>query len=112
MPRARSKETIRQTAAAYDDETHSSGCLSFMLPPLAVLLVGALLTAFAFNPPIQSVQAQPISQPITQPTTQPIAQPTQPVQLVQLVAPVAPIAPITSTQISVVFTPEVQYWAS
>ncbi|MEW6028844.1 MAG: lytic transglycosylase domain-containing protein [Chloroflexota bacterium] len=49
MPRARTTQSPhRQTAAA----STGSGCLSgFMLPPLAVLLFGILLTAFVYGQP-------------------------------------------------------------
>jgi hypothetical protein len=111
MPRARSKQTFRQTAAAYDETQHGSGCLSFMLPPLAVLLVGALLMAFSFNVPTQSVQAQAVvTTPAPSVQVQPVvATSAQPVQA----EPFAPSSPqIASGQISSVFTPEVQFWSS
>ncbi|MCL4530836.1 MAG: transglycosylase SLT domain-containing protein [Chloroflexi bacterium] len=58
MSRARYNEQIRQTAAA-NETSNASGCLSlFLLPPFAVLVVGALLAVFAFNSSAQAVLAK------------------------------------------------------
>lgn len=63
MPRARPSHPPRQTAASEP----GSGCLSgFLLPPLAVLFVGVLLSLLAasVNPPLQagtSLQWTPVS---------------------------------------------------
>jgi soluble lytic murein transglycosylase-like protein len=57
MPRA-SQNNNWQTAAAEDDE--SSGCFSFLLPPLVVIFISLILSSFALKAPVQ-VQAQPIS---------------------------------------------------
>ncbi|MBI3739750.1 MAG: transglycosylase SLT domain-containing protein [Chloroflexi bacterium] len=57
MPRARSYQNIRQTAAAYE-ETNGSGCFAFILPPFSVLLIGALLALFAFRTPEPSLNMQ------------------------------------------------------
>ena len=53
MPRARTHQQYsRQTVAA---DENAGGCLSFYaLAPLAVLFIGALLTAFAMQLPIQT----------------------------------------------------------
>jgi transglycosylase-like protein with SLT domain len=77
MSRARSIENSPQTAAA--SETQGGGCLSaFILPPLAVLLVGTLLSIFALHTSARSID-------------------------VKMSSPGA-------TQLSPVFTPEVQFW--
>ncbi len=54
---SRARHHLPETAAAY--ETQGSGCLSgFLLPPLAVLLVGSLLAVFAFKTSAQSLPMQ------------------------------------------------------
>ncbi len=58
MSRARYNDQIRQTAAA-NETSNASGCLSlFLLPPFAVLFVGALLAIFAFNSSVPTVLAK------------------------------------------------------
>lgn len=57
MPRA-SQNNNWQTAA--DEQDESSGCFSFLLPPLIVIFVSLILSSFALQSPVQ-VQAQPIS---------------------------------------------------
>lgn len=82
MSRARTSSTNRQTAASLQ----GNGCLSgFLLPPFAVLLVGVFLGVFVkgLNPP---VRAGNVSNP-------------------------GEAAGLSSTQISPIFTAEVQYWA-
>jgi len=60
MPRARSTKVYRQTAATPQD--HGSGCLSdFLLVPLAVIVVSAVLASFAWNQNIQVNNLPPIS---------------------------------------------------
>lgn len=87
MPRARtSYSSNRQTAAS----AQGSGCLSgFLIPPLAVILVGLLLAFFVkgLNTPVQAESL--ISVP-------PVA---------------AQSAAIPSSGISPIFTPEIHYWA-
>ena len=62
MSRARYNQDSWQTAAAY--ESQGSGCLSgFIIPPLVVLLVGALLAFFAFNTSAQSIPMQTTTGP-------------------------------------------------
>ena len=84
MPRARTSHTSnRQTAAS----AQGSGCLSgFMIPPLAVILVGLLLATFVkgLNTP---VMAESISTTSEIPTV------------------------ALSTQLSPIFRPEIHYWA-
>jgi len=62
MPRARHNSNIRRTAAANGNDGSGclrSGCaLQFVLPPLAVLLVGALLAIFAVQVPVQATPLQ------------------------------------------------------
>jgi soluble lytic murein transglycosylase-like protein len=142
MSRARSNSP--STAAAF--ESQGSGCFSgYILPPLAVIVVGALLALFAFSltprdlnaqaaapgTPAQSplldaaVQAIPPA-PITAPADpsasassgsasadQIAGPPPAPQSPLQLTFPDASVqvAPSTSTQLSPVFTPQVQYWA-
>jgi soluble lytic murein transglycosylase-like protein len=58
MSRARHKYQTRHTAAA-NETIRASGCLSsYLLPPFAVLFVGALLAIFAFNSSGQAVSAR------------------------------------------------------
>jgi len=94
MPRARTSYTSDwQTAAS----TQGSGCLSgFLIPPLAVLLVGVLLTFFVKGLSIP-VQAESL----------PPATPANAESSAKLVANV----PTISTSLSPIFTPEIHYWA-
>jgi soluble lytic murein transglycosylase-like protein len=88
MPRARTSYTSnRQTAAS----AQGSGCLSgFLIPPLAVLLVGLLLVFFVkgLNTPVQAEGLASLSTISENP------------------------AAIPSTGLSPIFTPEVHYWAN
>ena len=109
MPRARSSYTPDwQTAAS----AQGSGCLSgFLIPPLAVLLIGVLLAFFVKGLNIP-VQAATLPQTTTVSATQ--ASPTLPLPL-QIVGLAADIAsaekPATSsTSLSPIFTPEVPTW--
>jgi soluble lytic murein transglycosylase-like protein len=115
MPRARSSYTSNwQTAASMQ----GSGCLSgFLIPPLAVLLVGLLLAFFVkgLNIPVQAEGLPPDA----------------PASLVIKTSSVAPLIPVqsngasldmaivdksaalpSSSGISPIFTPEIQYWAA
>jgi len=87
MPRARtSYPSNRQTAAS----VQGSGCLSgFIIPPLAVLLVGLLLAFFVrgLNTPVQAES------------------------LVSASTVEERSAAISSTGLSPIFTPEIHYWA-
>ena len=87
MPRARTSYTSdRQTAAS----AQGSGCLSgFLVPPLAVLLVGLLLAFFVKGLSIP-VQAESLSVTTTMQTT---------------------ISAVPATSLSPIFTPEIHYWA-
>lgn len=73
MSRARQNDQAHQTAAA-DEATEAGGCFSsFLLPPLAVLLVSALLAIFAFS---SSSQALPqISSPAAAAALSPVFTP-------------------------------------
>ena len=88
MPRARtSYPSNRQTAAS----AQGSGCLSgFIIPPLAVLLVGLLLAFFVkgLNTPVQAGSLVPAPTIVGE----------------------NPVA-ILSTGLSPIFTPEIHYWA-
>jgi len=90
MPRARTSYTSnRQTAAS----AQGSGCLSgFIIPPMAVLLVGLLLAFFVkdLNPPVQAESLPPATQGNG--------------------FSVIPAA-LPTTSLSPIFTPEIQYWA-
>ncbi len=90
MPRARSSYTSDwQTAAS----TQGSGCLSgFVIPPLAVLLVGLLLAFFVkgLNMPVQAEGLSPATQ-----------------ASVSVETSAAPL----SSSLSPIFTPEIRYWA-
>jgi len=93
MPRARTSYTSDwQTAAS----TQGSGCLSgFILPPLAVLLVGILLAFFVkgLSIPVQA-ESLPLS---TQANGLPVTTSAKVIS--------------TSTSLSPIFTPEIHYWA-
>jgi soluble lytic murein transglycosylase-like protein len=90
MPRARSSYTSDwQTAAS----TQGSGCLSgFVIPPLAVLLVGLLLAFFVkgLNIPVQAEGLSPATQANGSVETSPAFLP---------------------SNLSPIFTPEIHYWA-
>jgi soluble lytic murein transglycosylase-like protein len=140
MYRARTDDPS-QTAAAYESE--GSGCFSaYLLPPMAVIVVGTLLALFVFTVTPENLAAQAAPQRTTarnpildtavgaflpdpatevpgsgsdQATIDKIARPpvAPPQAALQLAFPnvaiqVAPAS--TSTALSPVFTPEVQYW--
>lgn len=91
MPRARTSYTSNwQTAAS----SQGSGCLSgFLLPPLAVLLVGVLLAFFVkgLSTPVQAESLPPAMQANEMSVTISAA--------------------IPSTSLSPIFTLEIYYWA-
>lgn len=93
MPRARTSYTSDwQTAAS----TQGSGCLSgFLIPPLAVLLVGVLLAFFVKGLSIP-VQAESLS----------VA-----TQAMEMTETTSAAVPVTSTSLPPIFTPEIHYWA-
>ena len=137
MPRARTDNPT--TAAAFPSQ--GSGCLSgFLLPPMAVLIVGSLLAVFALNVTPQNLTARaapgtPPSNPLLNsavgallpdaPTPMPNGSgqssadtipgpPVAPPQAaLQLAFPNISVdaAPAASTALSPVFTPQIQYWA-
>lgn len=110
MSRARpSYSSDWQTAAS----PQGSGCLSgFLIPPLAVLLVGLLMAFFVkgLNIPVQAGGLS--SNSLAAGTPAALIVPGQPgnPSLVQAVAN-EPAAQPLSGGISSIFTPEVQYWA-
>ena len=112
MPRARSSYTSDwQTAAS----SQGSGCLSgFLIPPLAVLLVGVLLAFFVKGLNIP-VQAAALPQTAIEPATENSPALPLPLQIVSLAADVVgsekPATYSSSTSLSPIFTPEIQYWA-
>ena len=137
MPRARTNTS--QSRAAAPRPQGSGSFSAYMLPPLAVILVGGLLALFAFSltPPHVNVQAA-ASTPITDPLldsavdaampkptpgtgsvsaqAHPIPGPPAAPQaqaFLQLAFPNLAVeaAPAGSKTISSIFTPEIQYWA-
>jgi soluble lytic murein transglycosylase-like protein len=110
MSRARSSYTSDwQTAAS----TQGSGCLSgFVIPPLAVLLVGILLAFFvkSLNIPVQAEGLPPATLGVG--TTAAARAPVQSnVASVEMAVVSEPVASPSSTGISPIFTPEIQYWS-
>jgi soluble lytic murein transglycosylase-like protein len=61
MPRARPDDIDFETAVAQQEE--GSGCFGFMVIPLAVVLISALLASFALktNPPAVSADSLPVT---------------------------------------------------
>ena len=58
MPRARYELTIEEAAAAFPNQ--GRGCLTaYVLPPLAVLVIGTLLAVFALT--VTPVEAYPVT---------------------------------------------------
>ncbi len=107
MPRARSSYPSEwQTAAS----AQGSGCLSgFLIPPMAVLLVGLLLVFFVkgLNIPVQA-DGLPLA---TSGAMTPIV-PAQVENSSLVMAVVDPPASLpTSSSLSPIFTPEIHYWA-
>jgi len=93
MPRARTSYTSNRHTAA---SAQGSGCLSgFIIPPLAVLLVGLLLAFFVKG---LSIPVQAESLPVVN----------QVAQVNNL--PVTPAA-VSTSSLSPIFTPEIHYWA-
>lgn len=112
MPRARSSYTSDwQTAAS----AQGSGCLSgFLIPPLAVLLVGVLLAFFVkgLNIPVQAAALPETTTAIATEDSPPLPIPLQIVGLAaDIVSAEKPAAQSSSTSLSPIFTPEIQYWA-
>lgn len=109
MPRARSSYTSDwQTAAS----TQGSGCLSgFFIPPLAVLIVGALLAFFVKGLNIPA-QAKSLSPAVTiAGTSVPQSTSAQAGNSSLAITVVDESAAIPSTSLSPIFTPEIHYWA-
>ena len=136
MPRARTD--YPSTAAAF--QPRGGGCFSgYILPPLAVLIIGSLLAIFALNVTPQNLTAEaasgaPVTNPLldsavgafipgpaaptpdgsNQSAVQQIPAPpvVPPQAALQLTFPDASVqaAPASSAALAVVFTPEVQYW--
>ena len=112
MPRARSPYTSDwQTAAS----AQGSGCLSgFLIPPLAVLLVGVLLAFFVkgLNIPVQAAALPETTTAIATEDSPPLPIPLQIVGLAaDIVSAEKPATQSSSTSLSPIFTPEIQYWA-
>jgi len=111
MPRARTNHTIQ--AAAATPPVEASGCSFFILPPLAVLLISAVLAGLALNNPfnIRPVESRSnqlgtpaVDQPVL-PNVVPPANSSVSAALAQ-----AADAPALISNISPIFTREVQYW--
>ena len=101
MPRARPQTHYEwQTAAAYEN---GSGCFSsYLIPPLAVLVIAGLLTLLALNTPIPSAALLADSPtPLIQPSDQ-----TTPAAVLSIDRPTVP------TGLSPIFREEVQHWAN
>jgi hypothetical protein len=110
MPRARSSYTSDwQTAAS----TQGSGCLSgFLIPPLAVLIVGLLLAFFVkgLNIPVQAKSLPPA---VTIANGTSVRHPLlhrRGIRLLRLRL-WTNLPPVPSTSLSPIFTPEIHYWA-
>jgi len=112
MPRARSSYTSDwQTAAS----AQGSGCLSgFLLPPLAVLIVGVLLAFFVkgLNIPAQAAALPPVTTVITTEQSTAILAPIREdgLSLTTMLVDGSAALPST-TSLSPIFTPEIQHWA-
>lgn len=111
MPRARSTETTRQTAASPYEP--GSGCLSgFTVIPLTVIFVSSLLASLA----MKITPAMPLPAPIV-----PVASTTIPTSIpangpleiaAEIISDISSgISANTSSGISPTFTPEIQYWS-
>ena len=101
MPRARPQTHEEwQTAAAYED---GRGCFSsYLLPPLAVLVIAGLLTLLALNTPIPTAALLADSPtPLLQPSEQ-----MTPAAVLSFDKSASP------TGLSPIFTEEVQHWAN
>lgn len=101
MPRARSQTYYEwQTAAAYKN---GSGCFSsYLIPPLAVLVIAGLLTLLALNTPIPTAALLADS-------------PTPLIQASEQMTPATVLSidrSTSSTGLSPIFTDEVQHWAN
>jgi soluble lytic murein transglycosylase-like protein len=103
-------QEARPTAAASEN---GSGCFSVLwMPPLAALLIGCLLAAFALNIPIQT-SALPINTPVAQvlpaADTSPLAAPAQGANTSLFELP-SSSSSSTANGISPIFTREIQHW--
>ena len=137
MSRARYETTLEATAAAFPNQ--GRGCLTgYILPPLAVLIIGTLLAVFALtvtpeNISVQAAASTPIhdrvldsavgafipSEPKGASTSgtvdtipaPPAAPPKAALQMTFINEPVQAAPADSSSTLSPVFTPEVQYWS-
>jgi hypothetical protein len=118
MPRARSTETNRQTAASPYES--GSGCLSgFTVIPLTVIVISSVLASLAMkiNPtpviptPIMAVSSAPVAQSIaTLPTAIPTGMPTEQ-SIVSVLSAIVLTEPTPiASNLSASFTPQIQYW--
>lgn len=107
MPRARSSYSSEwQTAAS----TQGSGCLTgFLIPPMAVLLVGLLLAFFVkgLNIPVQADGLPPAAFGAVTPVV-PAQVENSSLKMAVLGSPATPPA---ASSLSPIFTPEIHYWA-
>ena len=108
MPRARTNQYL-QAAAATPDQ--ASGCSFFILPPLAVLFISAALAVLALNSPFNIQPVESRSPALDTPSAGVIAQPVENVAIDPNAAQPADSSLLLSN-ISTVFTQEVQYWGS
>lgn len=114
MPRARSTETIRQTAASPYES--GSGCLSgFTVIPLTVIVISSVLASFAMkiNPiPIMAVSPAPVAQqPVAVISTSiPTVMPTEQ-SIISVLSAIVLTEPTSSpSNLSPSFTPQIQFW--
>ena len=131
MPRARLQPDYDRQVAAADDQD-GRGCFSrYLLPPLAVILVGGLLAAFALRDNVYAgaVLLAPAAPPAASESSwaaSAVAQSTEPRLIMTIVAtgrpPIRPEALLaaglsglhgrsSSPALSAVFRPEIQHWA-
>ncbi len=137
MSRARYNDTAQRRAAAFPTQGRGSST-GYLLPPLSVLVIGALLALFALtmtpqNLTVQAAAASPIRNRILDSAVGafipdpprgasssgtadtipgPPAAPPQAVLQMTFPDQVVQVAPATSSTLSPIFTPEVQHWSS
>ena len=116
MPRARTYHTIQ--AAAATPHVEASGCSFFILPPLAVVLISAVLAMLALNNPfnIQPAESRAASLDVQGGLVQPgdpnVVSSAGTSVLKAAAQPKPADAPGLISNISPVFTREVQYWGN
>jgi soluble lytic murein transglycosylase-like protein len=110
MPRARSSYPSEWQTAAPTQET---GCLTgFLIPPMAVLVVGLLMAFFVkgLNIPVQAGGLPPAALGIVTPVAPAVSGQVGNSSLAVAVAN-EPAALPSSSSLAPIFTPEIHYWA-